>query len=86
MILELERVTNNDYTLITGACGGLGRAFVTECAKNNENLFLIGTSEEKLSKLMTEFSSKFSGILVKTFVCNLAKTDDRTKLIEKLQE
>ena len=74
------------YTLITGACGGLGRAFVSECAKMKENLILIGTSEKKLESLMSEFSSKFNGIFVRTFVCDLSKPDDIKNLTQKLAD
>ena len=40
-----------NYTLITGACGGLGGAFVRLLAERGEALFLTGRSEEKLSAL-----------------------------------
>ena len=40
-------------TLITGACGGLGRAFVEILAKDKENLVLTGTSKKKLEQLET---------------------------------
>ncbi len=42
------------YTLITGACGGLGRAFVRVLAERGENLFLTGRSGERLSALANE--------------------------------
>ena len=47
-----------NYTLITGACGGLGRAFVKETIKAKENLVLVGTSEKKL-KLLIEKTDMF---------------------------
>ena len=71
----------NKYTLITGACGGLGRALVTECAKNKENLVLVGTSQKKLNILLKDFEDMFSGLNVKTFVCNLGDAKNRTDLI-----
>jgi len=42
------------YTLITGACGGLGRAFVKMIASAGENLVLVGTSKSKLDDLIKE--------------------------------
>lgn len=74
------------YTLITGACGGLGRAFVTLCAENKENLILTGTSEKKLTALISEFKEKFDGIDVKTFVCDLSKPSDRENLVKMIVE
>ena len=40
-----------NYTLITGACGGLGGAFVRVLAERGEPLFLTGRSEERLKSL-----------------------------------
>ena len=70
------------YTLITGACGGLGKSFVKACAKNKENLILTGTSEKKLSKLVEEFGELFKDIEVKTFVLDLSKSANRKSVIE----
>lgn len=39
------------YVLITGATGGLGKAFVTECAMRGYNLFLTDIRENSLEKL-----------------------------------
>ena len=74
------------YTLITGACGGLGRAFVTLCARNKENLILTGTSEKKLTALSAEFAEEFKGLDVKTFVCDLSKLADRENLVKNITE
>ena len=42
------------YALITGATGGLGKAFAIALAKRGDNLILTGRSEEKLqSKQIT---------------------------------
>lgn len=74
------------YTVITGACGGLGRAFVEILANNKENLILTGTSAEKLKKLEEEFSEIFKEIKVFTFVLDLAKKEDRENFIKFIQE
>ena len=75
-----------NYTIITGACGGLGRAFVEECAKNKENLVLTGTSEKKLKQLVSDFKELFSEIKLETVVCNLGKKEDIKGLIETLDK
>lgn len=74
------------YTLITGACGGLGRAFVKLLAEKEENLVLVGTNQKKLDALVADFKEAFEGLMVKTFVCNLGKAEDRKKLIEDLDK
>ena len=71
-------------TLITGACGGLGRAYVKLLAKNKENLILTGTSEKKLSSLIEEFNSDLEGLFVKTIVCDLSKKKSRENLIDEI--
>ena len=74
-----------NYTLITGACGGLGRAFVNECAKAKENLVLVGTSQKKLDLLLKDFEEIFNGLQIKTFVCNLGNLDNRKELVNFLK-
>lgn len=73
-------------TLITGACGGLGRAFVKLLAEKKENLVLVGTSQKKLDVLIEDFKVEFEGLFVKTFVCNLGKKEDREKLVNDLEK
>lgn len=83
----LSLVQNKDrFTLITGACGGLGRAFVKQCAIAGENLLLAGTSESKLEKLKEDFSDIFVGIKVKTIVLNLASENDRQNVLTFLDK
>ncbi len=74
------------YTLITGACGGLGRAFVQLCAKNKENLILTGTNQTKLNSLLEEYKEKFEGLSVKTFVLDLGKLESRESLISFIEK
>ena len=73
-------------TLITGACGGLGRAFVKLIAERKENLVLVGTSQKKLDALVQDFKDNFDALFVKTFVCNLGKVEDREKLMLDLEK
>ena len=55
-------------TLITGACGGLGRAFVEILAKDKENLVLTGTSKKKLEQLENDFKEEFKDISVSSLM------------------
>lgn len=73
-------------SLVTGACGGLGRAFVKILAERKENLVLTGTSQEKLDKLLEDFKEYFEGIFVKTIVCDLANKKHRESLIQELKD
>lgn len=71
-------------TLITGACGGLGRAFVEILAEKKENLILTGTNREKLNKLLEDFKGLFEGLFVKTIVFDLSKKEDRNNLLVEI--
>lgn len=71
-------------TLITGACGGLGRAFVKILAAKKENLILVGTSQKKLDALLEDFKLELDGLFVQTFVCDLSKKSSRENLIDDI--
>lgn len=75
-----------NYTLITGACGGLGKAFVKQCADENNNLILTGTSQKKLDELVENFKESFKDVEVKTFVLNLGDLKNRETLVEWLEK
>lgn len=42
------------YSLVTGACGGIGKAFCTQLALRGENLIVLGRNEDKLKSLREE--------------------------------
>lgn len=65
------------YTLITGATGGIGRAFAETLAANGQNLFLTGRSADKLNALKEELSSNYPSLRVIVFACDL--TDERSR-------
>ena len=68
-------------TFITGATGGIGKAFAKECALLGNNLFLTGRSQEKLQTLATEIQTKYG---VKTFIyaCDLTSEIERNAMVE----
>ena len=60
------------YTLITGACGGLGGAFTRLLAERGEPLYLTGRSEERLAALRKELAEKFPALPVEYAPCDLS--------------
>lgn len=70
------------YSLITGACGGLGGAFVRELASRGENLFLTGRSEERLRVLAQTLSAEFPEIKIKYRACDLTDGLSRKTFFE----
>lgn len=73
------------FTFISGATGGLGKAFCFSCAKGGSDLFLTGRSEEKLSSLKDEIVGKF-GVRVEYYACNLTSDEERKKMVAFIDE
>ncbi len=71
------------YTLITGACGGLGGAFVKELAARGQPLYLTGRDEGKLAALKERLLHSHPALPVKTAVCDLADDFSRRALISR---
>lgn len=74
----------NTYTLITGATGGLGRAFCAESASRGENLWLTGRDARKLSDLKAELSLQYPRISIVCAACDLSDTSSRSALYTEL--
>lgn len=75
---------NNSYALVTGATGGLGKAFAYQIAEQGTPLFLTGRSEEKLLVLKSELAEKYPDIPTVIFPADLTKETDRYALSEKI--
>lgn len=76
-------MTEKKYALITGATGGLGKAFVYEAAKEGYSLLLTGRSEEKLRSLKAEIEKEYSnGVFV--YAADLSSEDSRKEMMEKI--
>ena len=73
------------YALITGATGGLGKAFAEALAKRKCKLLLTGRSEEKLIALKNELLEKYALSSVEIFACDLANEQGRYKVMEQIR-
>lgn len=80
--MEIEK----KYALITGATGGLGKAFVYELAERGYALLLTGRSEEKLCDLQAEIGKKYPEIFTKAYACDLANGQDRKDVLQKISD
>ncbi len=70
------------YTFISGATGGLGKAFAVECAKKGENLIITGRSEQKLIALKAYLSEINESVDIKFFACDLISETQRKALVD----
>ena len=75
-----------NYALITGATGGLGKAFVYEAAKDGYSLLLTGRSQEKLVALREALIGQFPNMEVRLYAADLSSTDSRNQLMRKIEE
>ncbi len=75
-----------EYTLITGACGGIGGAFCEVLAERQEPLFCTGRSEERLRALAFSLKERFPALEVRTFPCDLQSEESRLALYRHFEE
>lgn len=71
-------------TVITGATGGLGGAFVLACARRGENLLLTGRSQEKLTALKNRLTAEFSGLDIEILAASLSDEESRGALVARM--
>ncbi|MCL6613932.1 MAG: SDR family NAD(P)-dependent oxidoreductase [Firmicutes bacterium] len=69
---------------ITGAAGGLGKAFAVECASRGWDLFLTDLSGEHLADLASGLSRAF-GVSVEYHPCDLTDPEARAALFEEFR-
>ncbi len=74
-----------NYVMITGAGGGLGKAFVMECASRGWNLFLTDLNENMLYDVSKTVRSVY-GIDVLSRQCDLSIDSERQQMCEYIKE
>jgi short-subunit dehydrogenase len=74
----------NSMFFITGATGGLGKAFAAECASRGLDLFLTDLREENLAMLAQGLERSY-GISVLYHAANLTEAASRTKMFDRIR-
>jgi short-subunit dehydrogenase len=74
-----------EYTLITGASGGIGEALAHGLAARKHKLVLVARDAEKLSRLQRELTGKYQTD-VKFITADLSKPDAPGKLFDETQK
>lgn len=74
-----------NYTLITGASGGIGEAASKEFASKRHNLVLVARNERKLQQLCKELSSRH-GIKTEYIVADLSRTGASKEIFDECQK
>ncbi|MBL0310546.1 MAG: SDR family oxidoreductase [Bacteroidetes bacterium] len=73
-----------NYTLITGASKGIGKAFAHECASRGMNLILVARSGHLLEEVAQEVRGQ--GVQVHTFAADLLDHAVHKKVFEWIEE
>ena len=79
-------MSNKGYALITGATGGLGKAFVYALAKEGYFLVLTGRSQLKLEALQREIQTQYPSLEVLYYPTDLAEEKGRAQLMQWVLE
>ena len=80
-----QTILKKEYALVTGATGGVGKAFANVLAEEGYSLILTGRSEEKLSQLKEELSQKFGTDCI-AYAADLSNGQDREAFFEQIQK
>ncbi len=76
--------SKNGYALVTGATGGLGKAFVNVLAKKGYDLILTGRSEDKLQALKEDIVKEFP-LQIHTVAADLSSEQSRRALMDEIR-
>ena len=85
-MVENTRKKTTEYALVTGATGGLGKAFVHALAKRGYALLLTGRSAEKLQALKSELLTQYENAEIWTYPAELDKEDSRVGMMQAIQK
>jgi uncharacterized protein len=77
-------VSKKSMVLISGATGGLGKAFAVECASRGYDIFLTDLRAVSLETLARGLHRSY-GVKVLWQACDLADADSRARLFDALQ-
>lgn len=84
MLMHNQTRSSQGLVAITGAAGGLGKAFAVECASRGWNLFLTDLSGERLEMLANGLRNNY-GVTVLTQTCDLTEPVSRSALFEHIR-
>lgn len=85
-MVENTQEKTTEYALVTGATGGLGKAFVHALAKRGYALLLTGRSAEKLQALKSELLTQYENAEIWTYPAELDKEDSRAGMMQAIQK
>ena len=82
--MQNQQQIEKGYALITGATGGLGKAFVEALAKRGYKLLLTGRSAEKLHALQDELALIYPHVESHTYPADLSNETSRKNFMKQI--
>lgn len=82
---DIDMTDEKKYALVTGATGGLGKAFALLLAQRDYALILTGRSEEKLAALQRELVQAFPQTQTLAVAADLSDGADRKRLMQTVE-
>jgi NAD(P)-dependent dehydrogenase (short-subunit alcohol dehydrogenase family) len=79
-----KKLDRKNLVMITGAAGGLGKAFAVECASRGWNLFLTDLSAQNLETLARGLRNGYDTHII-THACDLTDPASRSSLFETIR-
>lgn len=83
-LLSSPQLNSNSRVLITGATGGLGKAFAVECASRGWDLLLTDLHSQSLETLARSLRTTY-GVEALCHACDLSDPAGRSTLFERLR-
>jgi uncharacterized protein len=84
-VTVVEGEIMKSYVCITGAAGGLGKAFAAECALRGWDLLLTDKAAHLLPPLAAGISRLY-GVEARTYACDLTNSDERVQFWQHIEE
>lgn len=73
---ETDFASFGQWAVVTGATGGIGKAFVKEMASRGLDVYLLGRSEEKLTALQAEMKKLYPSRQFRTLCVDFQKDEN----------
>ena len=70
------------WTLITGACGGLGSAFTKSVLNEGSNVVITGTNAEKTQKFVDNLKKEYQNLQILSYIMDLSDEKSIVNLID----
>jgi uncharacterized protein len=78
-------IKKHSLVMITGASGGLGKAFAVECASRGWDLYLTDLHTDPLETLANSLQNTYR-VQVLTQACDLTDAEERAEFLERVKE